>query len=109
MKTIRLLDLQFMSQTQQDILFFDMQVENFILEKIVKTYYNNTLIDTESVSERFYIDKSSSLSQDDMEHRLKYYLNAPYKIGKDYDEEKDMHYLEVTISTEMLNNIFTQL
>lgn len=109
MKTIRLLDLQFMSQTQQDILFFDMQVENFILEKIVKPYYNNILLNTESVSERFYIDKSSSLSQDDMEHRLKYYLNAPYKIGKDYDEEKDMHYLEVTISTEMLNNIFTQL
>lgn len=107
MQTVRLLDLQFMTQTRRDIVFLDLEIEDFILNQIVKSYYNETLLDNQTVSKIFYIDKNSSLSQDDMEHRLKYYLNAPYKIGKDYDKEKDQYYLEVTIDTEMLHNIFT--
>lgn len=107
MQNVRLLDLQFMTQTRRDIVFLDLEIENFILNEIVKSYYNKTLLDHQTISKRFYIDENSSLSQDDMEHRLKYYLNAPYKIGKDYDKEKDQDYLEVTIDTEMLYNIFT--
>ena len=107
MQNVRLLDLQFMTQTKRDIVFLDLEIEDFILNKIVKPYYNKTLLDNRTISQRFYIDENSSLTQDDMEHRLKYYLNAPYKIGKDHDKEKNCDYLDVTIDTEMLHNIFT--